>query len=127
MCGTINPEILELIFLYFSLLLSKMSAVLVNQEVLFGILGSVPLEPGWREHHDCCLLAETLKSFLEKAQCGKRPPRFVARRCHCSSGVTISSLETRFCGVRGSSEHWCHGAQQGLALYCSTETVQIIN
>lgn len=21
----------------------------------------------WREHHDCCLLAETLQSFLEKA------------------------------------------------------------
>lgn len=69
MCGTINPEILELIFLCLSLSLSKMSAVLVNQEVLLGILGSVPLEPGEREHHGCCLLAETPKNCLEKALC----------------------------------------------------------
>lgn len=95
-----------------------MSAVLVNQEVLLGILGSVPLEPGWREHHDCCILAETREFSGESTLCGKRPSRVVARRCHCSSGVTISSLETRCCGVGVSSECWCRGVQQGLALHC---------
>lgn len=66
MCGKINLEILEAVFLYLSLSISKMSVVLINQKILVGILGSVPLKPGWREHHDCCLLAETPMNCLEK-------------------------------------------------------------
>lgn len=47
----------------------------------------------------------------ESTLCGKRPSWCVARRCHSSSGVTLSSLETRFCGVKVSSKCWCRGVQ----------------
>lgn len=86
-----------------SLSISKMSVVVKNQKIMLGILSNVPLKPGWREHHVCCLLAESLKNCLEKKFfCGKRPSLAAARRCHYSSGVTVLSLERHFSSFKVS-------------------------